>query len=131
MLLQVDGSLHDWLEGRGPRLTLLAAIDDASNEVPHALLREKEDAAAYFELMLSITYSHGIPLAVYADQHTIFQSSTKATVDQQLAGQLPRSQFGRLMHDLAIELIAAYSPQAKGRVERLFRTLQDRLVKEL
>lgn len=131
MLLQVDGSLHDWLEGRGPRLTLLAAIDDASNEVPHALFREREDAAGYFELMLRITHSHGIPLAVYADRHTIFQSPTKATVDQQLAGQLPRSQFGRLMGDLAIELIAAHSPQAKGRVERLFGTLQDRLVKEL
>jgi hypothetical protein len=131
MLLQLDGSPHDWLEGRGPRLALLTAIDDATSEVPHALFRQEEDAAGYFELMLSISQSHGLPQAVYADRHTIFQSPAKATVEQQLAGELPRSQFGRLMDDLAIELIEAHSAQAKGRVERLFGTLQDRLVKEL
>ena len=131
MLLQIDGSQHDWLEGRGPRLVLIAAIDDATNEIPHALFRYQEDAAGYFELMHAISQSHGLPLAVYADRHTIFQSPAKATIEQQLSGELPRSQFGRLMHELAIESIAARSPQAKGRVERLFGTLQDRLVKEL
>jgi transposase len=131
MLLQIDGSSHDWLEGRGPKLALLSAIDDATNEVPHALFREQEDAAGYFELMVGISQSQGLPQAVYADRHTIFQSPAKATIEQQLAGELPRSQFGRLMDDLAIELIQARSPQAKGRVERLFGTLQDRLVKEL
>jgi hypothetical protein len=131
MLLQIDGSSHDWLEGRGPKLTLLCAIDDATNEVPDALFREQEDAAGYFELMVGISQSQGLPQAIYADRHTIFQSPAKATIEQQLAGELPRSQFGRLMDDLAIELIQARSPQAKGRVERLFGTLQDRLVKEL
>lgn len=131
MLLQLDGSPHDWLEGRGPTLALIAAIDDATNEVPYALFREAEDAAGYFELMQAISQSHGLPQAVYADRHTIFQSPAMATIEQQLAGELPRSQFGRLMDELAIELIQARSPQAKGRVERLFGTLQDRLVKEL
>jgi len=131
MLLQIDGSPHDWLEGRGPHLALIAAIDDATGQVPHALFREEEDAAGYFELILEISRSHGLPQAVYSDRHTIFQSPKKATLQQKLAGELPRSQFGRLMDELAVELIQALSPQAKGRVERLFQTLQDRLVKEL
>ncbi|MEK6588225.1 MAG: integrase, partial [Chloroflexota bacterium] len=71
------------------------------------------------------------PLALYADRHTIFQSPKQATLEQELAGQLPRSQFGRLVDELGIELIPAYSPQAKGRIERLFETLQDRLLKTL
>jgi transposase len=131
MLLQLDGSPHDWLEGRGPQLVLIAAIDDATNEIPFALFREVEDAAGYFELIQTISQSHGLPLAVYADRHTIFQSPAKATPEQEIAGQRRRSQFGRLMDELAIELIEARSPQAKGRVERLFGTFQDRLVKEL
>jgi transposase len=131
MLLQIDGSHHKWLEKRGPKIVLIAAIDDATNEVPYALFRDQEDAAGYFELMQTISQSHGLPLAVYADQHTIFQSPSKPTVEQQLSGGLPRTQFGRLMDELAIEPIPALSPQAKGRVERLFGTLQDRLVKEL
>lgn len=131
MLLQVDGSQHDWLEGRGSTLTLISAIDDATNEVPYALFREQEDAAGYFLLMQHISQSHGLPLAVYADRHTIFQSPKKATIEEELAGKYPRSQVGRLMDELHIRLIPAYSPQAKGRIERLFGTLQDRLVKEL
>lgn len=131
MLLQLDGSDHDWLEGRGPELTLLAAIDDATSEVAGGLFRDEEDTAGYFELMLDISQTYGLPQAVYADRHTIFQSPAKATLEQEIAGQLPRSQFGRLMDELEIKLIEARSPQAKGRVERLFGTLQDRLVKEL
>lgn len=131
MLLQIDGSAHDWLEGRGPRLTLIAAIDDATNEVPYALFREQEDAAGYFLLVRQIAESHGLPLALYADRHTIFQSPVEATIDQQLSGKAPQSQFGRLLAELSIQLIAARSPQGKGRVERLFGTLQDRLVKAL
>ena len=131
MLLQLDGSPHDWLEGRGPQLALIAAIDDATNEIPFALFREVEDAAGYFELIQRISQTHGLPLAVYADRHTIFQSPAKATLEQEITGQRRRSQFGRLMDELAIELIEARSPQAKGRIERLFGTFQDRLVKEL
>jgi len=131
MLLQIDGSPHDWLEGRGPRLTLITAIDDATNELPYALFREQEDAAGYFHLMREISQSHGLPQAVYTDRHNIFRSPTEPTIEQQLAGEEPRSQFGRLMDELGIESIPSYSPQARGRVERLFGTLQDRLVKEL
>lgn len=131
MLLQVDGSKHDWLEGRGPWLTLHAAIDDATNEVPWALFRSEEDATGYALLVHHISQTHGLPLALYADRHTIFQSPKEATLEEQLEGLEPRSHLGRLMDELGIQLIAARSPQAKGRVERLFGTLQDRLVKEL
>jgi transposase len=131
MLLQVDGSPHDWLEGRGPLLTLIAAIDDATNEVPYGLFREQEDAAGYFLLIKQISQTHGLPMAVYADRHAIFQSPKKASVEEELAGKHPRSQVGRMLDELHIRLIPAYSPQAKGRVERLFGTFQDRLIKEL
>ena len=131
MVLQLDGSPHDWLEGRGPRMTLLVAIDDASSEVPNGVFREQEDDAGYLELVWGLSRSHGLPQAVYTDRHTIFQSPKRATLEQELAGERPRSQFGRVMDELGIEMIVAYSPQAKGRVERLLGTLQDRLVKEL
>jgi transposase len=131
MLLQLDASHHDWLEGRGPRLALAGAIDDATGEVVGALFREQEDAAGYFLLLRQISQSHGVPLAIYADRHTIFQSPVKASLEQELLGRVPQSQFARLLGELQIELIAAHSPQAKGRVERLWQTLQDRLVKEL
>jgi transposase len=131
MLLQVDGSKHDWLEGRGPWLTLHAAIDDATNEVPWAVFREEEDATGYALLLHHISQTHGLPLAIYADRHTIFQSPRGPTLEEQLAGLAPRTQMGQLIDTLDVGLIAARSPQAKGRVERLFGTLQDRLVKEL
>jgi transposase len=131
MLLQTDGSRHDWLEGRGPWLTLVGMIDDANNEVPGAVFREEEDAAGYFLVLQQVCQTQGLPQAVYADQHTIFQSPSRPSVEQELYGELPRTQFGRLVDELGIQLIAARSPQAKGRIERLWGTLQDRLVKEL
>jgi len=148
MFLQIDGSRHDWLENRGPRLSLIAAtpaqqrrcwVDDATSQVVAALFREQEDAAGYFLLLRQICQTHGFPLALYADQHTIFQSPKQPTLAQELAGTPPRSQFGRLVDELHIRLtpsrcpagIPALSPQAKGRIERLFGTLQDRLVKAL
>jgi len=131
MLLQIDGSDHDWLDGRGPGLTLVAAIDDATGEIPFALFREEEDAAGYFLLLRGIAEHFGLPLALYADRHMIFRSPKKATLEQELAGEAPRSQFGRLVDKLGIELIPSYSPQGRGRVERLFGTLQDRLLNEL
>jgi transposase len=131
MMLQADGSRHDWLEGRGPWLTLVGMIDDANNEVPGAVFRDEEDAAGYFLVLEQVCRSKGIPQSIYADQHTIFQSPSQPTVEQELDGELPRTQFGRLVDELGIRLIAARSPQAKGRIERLWGTLQDRLVKEL
>ena len=131
MLLQTDGSRHDWLEGRGQWLTLVGMIDDANNEIPGACFREEEDAAGYFLVLEQVCRHKGIPQALYADRHTIFQSPSQPTLEQELSGELPRSQFGRLVDELGIQLIAARSPQAKGRIERLWGTLQDRLVKEL
>jgi transposase len=131
MLLQGDGSRHDWLEGRGPWLTLVGYIDDATSEVCGASFRAEEDAAGYFLGLQAIGRERGIPAAVYVDQHTIFQSPAKPTLEQQLNDEQPKSQFGRLADELGIELIIAHSPQAKGRVERLWGTLQDRLVKAL
>jgi transposase len=131
MLLQVDGSKHDWLEGRGPWLTLHAAIDDATNDVAWAVFRQEEDATGYALLMHHISQTHGLPLALYADRHTIFQSPKEASLEEQLQGLEPRSHLGRLLQELDVGLISARSPQAKGRVERLFETLQDRLVKTL
>lgn len=131
MLLQTDGSRHDWLEGRGPWLTLIAYIDDATNEVSGAVFREEEDAAGYFIGLREVCRRKGLPAAIYADRHTIFQSPAEASLEQQLADEEPLSQFGRLLDELGIELIEAHSPQAKGRIERLWGTLQDRLVKAL
>lgn len=133
MLLQMDGSPHDWLEGRGPSFCLVGAIDDATSEVPYALFREQEDTQGYFELMEHIVATHGIPLAVYRDRHSIFQHPEKHTesLEEQLAGEKEPTQFGRLLKELGIDSIPAYSAQAKGRIERLWGTFQDRLVSEL
>ena len=115
MLLQIDGSRHDWLEGRGPNLTLIGAIDDASSEVPYALFREQEDAQGYFLLMRQIVCSHGIPLALYHDKHGIFERSPREpeSLEEQLCGKRIPTQFGRLIEELDITSISASSPQAK------------------
>jgi len=133
MLLQIDGSHHDWLEGRGPKLCLIGAIDDATGEVPHALFRPEEDTQGYFQLMEHIVATHGIPLAIYRDRHSIFETAPKRpeSLEEQLAGQREPTQFGRLLGELVITSIASNSPQARGRIERLWGTFQDRLVSEL
>jgi len=127
-MLQADGSIHDWLEGRGPKLTLIAITDDATNKV-YATFREQEDAAGYLEVLQEICLTEGIPQSVYMDKR--LSSRKKASLAEQLAGKEPKSQFERVLGELGIELILAHSPQAKGRIERLFETLQDRLVKAL
>ena len=136
MLVQIDGSPHEWLEGRGPRLTLLAAIDDATGKLLGACFREQEDAAGYLELLRQVVLRYGIPLALYHDRHGIFVPNPKAaesreTIEEQLAGVREPTQFGRMMIELGIRSIQANSPQAKGRVERQFQTTQDRLTKAL
>jgi transposase len=128
-LLQLDGSRHAWLEQRAPQLTLLAAIDDATGKVIAALFRQQEDAAGYLELLSLIVTHHGLPGAVYRDRHGIFEAPAERYEDGRDAG-LP-SQVGRALTELGVRSIAARSPQAKGRVERLFGTFQDRLVVEL
>jgi transposase len=132
-LLQLDASTHPWLEARGPRLSLLAAIDDATGAVPFALFREHEDTAGYLELLRGVVGTLGRPLAVYHDQHSIFRHTGPArlSVAEQLAGAREPTQFGRLLRELEITAITAHSPQAKGRIERLWGTWQERLVVEL
>lgn len=129
-LIQLDGSHHDWFEGRGPRCVLMAYIDDASSRV-FARFYEYEGTLPAMDSFHRYIRQYGIPLALYADKHTTYHSPASPTVEEQLAGTTPTSQFGRALGELGVELIAAHSPQAKGRVERLFKTLQDRLVKEL
>lgn len=133
MLLQVDGSRHDWLEGRGPMLTLVGAIDDATGLVTAATFRAAEDAAGYLEVFRRTVVRHGRPLAVYSDQHAIFikDPNRPPTLAEQLAGRRSFTQVGRALDEAGIGWIGAGSPQAKGRVERLWGTKQDRLVSEL
>ena len=129
MLLQIDGSRHDWLEGRGPYLTLIGAIDDATGKVPYALFREQEDAQGYFLMLRHIVDSDGIPMALYHDGHGIFERSKgeSETLEEQLEGKRKPTQFGRLMEELGITSILSLSPQSRGRIERLWGTFQDRL----
>lgn len=131
MLLQIDASHHDWLQGRGPRLVLLAVIDDATGKVPAARFTEAEDTSGYFRLLRDVCKRAGVPHALYSDKHGVFWPSTGESLKEQLAGHRSPTQFGRAMAEAGIQLIAAHSPQAKGRVERLWGTLQDRLVSEL
>jgi len=132
-LLQTDGSPHDWLEGRGPELCLIGAIDDATNEVPYAYFQEQEDTKGYMLMLKHITLERGIPLALYHDRHSIFEvpADKEASLEEQLAGRKPLTQLGRLLSELGINSIAANSPEAKGRIGRLWKTFQDRLVSEL
>lgn len=133
MLLQIDGSWHDWLEGRGPWLSLVGAIDDATGTVPAALFRGREDAHGYLLLLQEIIEGKGIPVALYSDKHSIFTVNGKRpqTLDEQLQGTYEPTQFGRALRELGIQSILADSPQAKGRIERGWGTFQDRLVSEL
>jgi transposase len=133
MLLQIDGSRHQWLGADGPWLTLIAAIDDATGKVVGALFREQEDAQGYFLLLQQILKRYGRPLALYHDAHGVFCRNDRhpLTLREQLNGCKEPTQFGRLLAELGIASITARSPQAKGRVERLFGTLQERLVAEL
>ena len=133
MLLQIDGSQHDWLEDRGPQLTLVGAVDDATGKVSFALFREQEDAHGYLLMLREIIDHHGVPLALYSDRHSIFHRSTNEpeTIAEQFRGRPDSTQFGRALQELDIRLIMAHTPQAKGRIERAWGTFQDRLVSEL
>lgn len=131
MLLQIDASHHDWLQGRGPRLVLLAAIDDATGTVPVARFHETEDTRGYFLLFWQLCQRTGVPQALYSDKHSIFWPTNHPSLQEQLAGRRSPTQFGRAMAELGIAMIPSHSPQSRGRIERLWGTLQDRLVSEL
>ena len=128
MLLQIDGSHHPWLEERGPRFVLLLAVDDATGTVANAVFQPEEDTRGYFLLMDGVIRRFGIPLALYGDRHGVFKFSGKPRHITQPVGP---TQFTRAMGELGIQQVFARSPQAKGRVERMAGTFQDRLVSEL
>jgi hypothetical protein len=129
-LVQLDGSHHDWFEGRRGWAVLMVMIDDATGRV-FAQFFENESWDSAATTLRRYTQTHGLPQALYVDRHGIYRAEREPTADEILAEIKPKTQFGRAMSDLDIELILAHSPQAKGRVERVNRTLQDRLVKEL
>jgi transposase len=131
MMLQVDGSPHDWLEGRGPALCLIGAIDDATSKVPRAFFEEAESSWAYFRLFSEIFKKQGLAQSVYSDHHSIFWTDREPTLEEQLVNKRPTTEVGRGLEELGVNLILAGSPQAKGRIERLWGTFQDRLVSEL
>ncbi|MCI0613971.1 ISNCY family transposase, partial [bacterium] len=131
-MLQLDGSHHDWLEGRGPWLVLIAYIDDATSEV-FGRFYEAEENLSVFDSFNRYVHKNGFPCSLYSDRHAVYKAERRPLdIVEQLEGyQQPLTNFQRALKELDIQLIHAYSPQAKGRVERLFRTLQDRLVKEM
>lgn len=133
MLLQADGSYHHWFGPDLPRCTLLGGIDDATGKVPAALFREQEDAHGYFLLLRQVLKTCGIPWELYHDRHSIFENHGKKpwSLQEELQGQRELTQFSRALEELGISSIASYSPEARGRIERLWRTFQDRLVAEL
>ena len=131
-MVQVDGSPFAWLEDRGPALTLLGAIDDATSEILALHFRPTEDLHGYLSLFRDVFVTHGLPLAIYGDRLNILvRNDPHWSLEEQLQGAQHPTHVGRVLHDLGIGYIAARSPQAKGRIERLWATLQDRLVSEL
>ena len=126
MLVQIDGSQHPWLENRGPKLTLLIAVDDATGKVVQAVFHTTEDTRGYLMLMEGLVLEWGIPLAIYSDRHAAFKYNAR-----QKPVPVETTQFARVMRELGVQQIFALSPQAKGRVERMLETFQDRLVTEL
>ena len=129
-MVQMDGSHHGWLEGRGPECVLMGYIDDATGR-GFGRFYEYEGTLPAMDSFGRYIQRYGIPLKVYLDKHTTYKSNGKPTVEEELAGIEPLSEFERALKELGVEVIHAHSPQAKGRVERFFGTLQDRLVKEM
>jgi hypothetical protein len=129
-MVQMDGSHHDWFEGRRRWAVLMVMIDDATNR-SYVRFFEEETTAAAMTTFQRYVERHGLPRSLYVDRDSIYRVTRDATVDEALAGDAPMTQFGRAMRELDIELICAHSPQAKGRVERRNGVLQDRLVKAL
>jgi len=125
-LIQIDGSEHAWFEDRGPKCSLLVFIDDATSTLMELMFVTSESTFAYFDALERYLRCHGKPVALYSDKHTIFQVAKPESAD---GGGI--TQFGRALSSLNIEILCANTSQAKGRVERAHKTLQDRLVKEL
>jgi hypothetical protein len=124
-LVQVDGCEHWWFEDRGPQCTLLVFVDDATSRLMHLSFASSESAFAYFHAARTYLEEHGKPIALYSDKHSVFRTNKPEAAEGGM------TQFGRALHELNIDILCANAPQAKGRVERAHKTLQDRLVKEL
>ena len=129
-MIQMDGSHHDWLEGRGAACVLMGYIDDASNRV-YARFYAYEGTIPAMDSFKRYLRRDGIPMSVYLDKHSTYKAWAEPTIAEQLAGRKPKSQFERALEELGVTVIHADSPQAKGRIERLFGTFQDRLIKEM
>ena len=127
-MIQIDGSHHDWFEGRGPECVLMGYIDDATGKV-YARFYEYEGTMPAMDSFKRYVKRYGIPISIYLDKHTTYKSPQKAAFP--LSDEEPLSQFERAMKELGVKVSHAHSPQAKGRIERLFRTFQDRVVKEM
>lgn len=125
-LIQIDGSDHRWFEDRGPACTLLVFIDDATSTLMHLEFVQSESTFSYFGALEAYLHEHGRPVAFYSDKHTVFRIASQGAKTGH-----GMTQFGRALNALNVEILCANSSQAKGRVERANRTLQDRLVKEL
>jgi len=129
-MVQLDGSHHDWFEGRRAPCVLMVMVDDATNRM-RARFFEEETTHASYDVLEGWVRKHGLMDSLYVDRDSIYRCEGPPSIAQQLAGKQPQTQFGRAMEQLGIKLILANSPQAKGRVERMNGVLQDRLVKEL
>jgi hypothetical protein len=129
-LVQMDGSEHDWFEGRGARLTMMVMIDDATNRTL-ARFYPAEDTASAFDVFDRYAQQYGLPGTLYPDRDSIYICTREARIDEDLQAIGPETQFARAMRELGVGLMPAYSPQAKGRVERRHQVFQDRLVKEM
>ncbi len=129
-MVQLDGSHHDWFEGRRGKCVLMVMVDDATNRV-WAQFFEEETTHASYDMLAGWARKQGLPQSLYVDRDSIYRCEGLGSVEEQIAGKAPQTQFGRAMEQLGVELILANSPQAKGRVERMNGVLQDRLVKAL
>jgi len=129
-MVQLDGSHHDWFEGRREPCVLMVMVDDATNRV-WARFFEEETTHASYDTLEGWARKQGLPQSLYVDRDSIYRCEGLGSIAEQMAGKAPQTQFGRAMEQLGVELILANSPQAKGRVERMNGVLQDRLVKAL
>lgn len=130
-LVLIDGSTHDWLEGRGPAFALVGAVDDATGTILALAARPHEDLHGYLTMLDAVLRQHGVPLAFYGDRFgALVRNDDHWSIEEQLAGAQRPTQFGRILEELGVAFIAAHSPQAKGRIERCWATLQDRFVSE-
>ena len=129
-MVQLDGSHHDWFEGRGPKCVAMVMVDDATQRM-RARFFAAETTRASYDVFEGWVRQHGLPASLYVDRDSIYHCEGPPSLAEQLAGTPPQTQFGRAMEQLGVKLILAHSPQAKGRVERMNGVLQDRLVKEL